>query len=145
MSTTRDTSRSGDAGLPRPDETAARTLLRWLEISWWIVLPSFLFLWLALTRDRACVDRYNPLSAIATRPLLAWSVAGTYVCGHAWLAAAYACTILRTGTLLPRLHEARAAWGSAWPKAIAMVGVFLLEYAPVEIWIRLARMTGCGG
>ena len=120
----------------------ANRLLRWLDASWWLVLPAFTILVLALTRDRACADRYNPLPAIATHPLQAWTVAGAYVCGHAWLAAAYACTVLRTGTLLPGLREARVAWGSAWPKVIAMIAVFILEYSPAGIWIHLARLMG---
>jgi hypothetical protein len=118
--------------------------LRLLRASWWIVFPAFLVVVMLFIRERACFDRHYLLPGVSVKPLLAWLVSGIYLTAHAWLIAACAVTLTRTGTLLPGLAAARAAWGGAWLKVLAMVGLFVVENAPAEIWIRLARPFGCG-
>jgi hypothetical protein len=133
--------RRGQAGNPhdKPVPDAARAL----SVLWWIVCPAFLVVVLLFIRERACFDRHYLLPGISVKPLLAWLVSSIYLTAHAWLIAAYAVTVMRTGALLPRVSAARAAWSGAWPQVMAMVGLFLLENAPAEIWIRLARLIGC--
>jgi hypothetical protein len=123
---------------PMPDIAA-----RVLSVAWWIVCPAFLVVVLLFIRERACFDRHYLLPGVSVKPLLAWLVSGIYLTAHAWLIAAYGVTLTRTCALLPGLAAARAAWNGAWLKVVAMVGLFVLENAPAEIWIRLARLFGC--
>jgi hypothetical protein len=120
-------------------------LQRALRLTWWPICPSFAFVVLAFTRDRACFDRYHLLPGIDTQPALAWLVAAIYVIGHAWLIAAFVSVVLETGELLPRPRAAVAALGSTRWKVAAMVVVMAIEYAPADLWRLLARSAGlCG-
>jgi hypothetical protein len=106
------------------------------------VFPAFLLVVAALTRDRACFDRYHLLPMIETRTVPAWAVAAIYTAGHAWLICSYGCVITLTGTLLPSLQEAKAAIGRSWPKIATMLVVFLIEYAPAALWKEVAQLLG---
>jgi hypothetical protein len=125
--------------MPRDKQDAARVL----GIAWWIVCPAFFVVVMLFIRERACFDRHYLLPGVSVKPLLAWLVSGIYLTAHAWLIAAYAVTVMSTGALLPGIAAARTAWNGAWLKVLAMIGLFLLENAPAEIWIRIARVIGC--
>jgi hypothetical protein len=129
---------------PQAGSLSLQALRRVLGAAWWVAFPSFAVLVLALIRERACFDRLYPLPAIATRPMLAWLVAGVYLSAYGWLVAAYCFTALDTRQLLPRFGQARAVWGPVWFQLLAMLGLVALENVPSEIWIRLAHVTGCG-
>jgi hypothetical protein len=121
---------------------ASRRILR---LVWWPLFPAFLLVVLGFTRDRGCLDRYHLLPGIDTQPALAWSVAAIYVLGHAWLIAMYLCLVVQTGELLPGRRSTMAALGANRWQAVAMLGVFVVEYLPSALWQTVARASGvCG-
>jgi hypothetical protein len=115
---------------------------RVLRLSWWLVMPGFLAVVIGFVRDRACFDRFHLLPGLDTDATLAWPLAATYVLGHCWLAAVYACAVAETGQLLPAPRELRRTLATLWPQTVAMLVVAALEYAPASMWSGLARVAG---
>ena len=122
--------------------SASRRLLARI---WFVLFPAFVVLVFFLVSDRGCFDRPYITPSIGTRAAVVWPAAMVYVAAHCWMAAAYVLTVIGTDSLLPTLADARKLWGSDWRKIVGIAVVFAFGYSPAIIWVRLSRMTGCGG
>lgn len=112
---------------------------RVLSRAWWVVFPAFAVLVARLTFERACADPYNLLPGVMSRPALAMPVALLYVSAHLWVVAVYLHAVNAAGTLWPlRTPSAAMPRVETW-KAIALVALLAIEYAPVSLW----RLFGC--
>lgn len=112
---------------------------RILSRAWWLVCPAFAALVMRLTFERACADPYNLLPQVMSRPMLAMPVALLYVSAHVWVVAVYLQAATAAGTLWPLRNGSEAIlWRERW-KAIALVALLAIEYAPVSLW----RLFGC--
>jgi hypothetical protein len=118
---------------------------RTLRVTWWPICVAFALVVAALTRDRVCFGGYHLLAGLDQQIALAWGVAITYVLGHAWLVAVYACVVVETGDVIPSSRAAANALGVASWQLALMLLVALVEYAPAVLWRGLARAAGwCG-
>ena len=108
--------------------------------SWWVIFPCFAALTLRLSVERACSDPYDLLPALMSRPGWAWPLALLYLLAHVWMLAVSLVTVSRAGEL--RAGTLRM-WGNHAVKLLLMLGVFVIEYAPVSLWRLIGTSLQC--
>jgi hypothetical protein len=115
----------------------------YVALAWWPLFPSFLALTCRLAIERACAEPYDLLPALTSKPAWAWTFAAVYVLAHAWLVSAYLLTVASSQSLLPRIRDWQAIWGSQFFKVWLMFLAFAIEYAPVPMWRLIGAALHC--
>lgn len=115
----------------------------WLQLTWWLLFPAFLWLVVLLTVERACGDPYDLLPALTSNPGWAWPIALLYVLVHLWVLAAYLVTVSHAQEILPEASVFVEVWGRNGVKLVLTIAALVLEYSPSIVSRLLATALGC--
>jgi hypothetical protein len=115
----------------------------WLQMTWWLLFPSFLGLVVLLTVERACGNPYDLLPALTSNPGWAWPIALLYVLVHLWVLAAYLVTVSHAKEIFPDATVVAAVWGRGGVKIVLMIVALAIEYSPSVVSRLLATALGC--
>jgi hypothetical protein len=113
-----------------------------LSRTWWAIGPLFIVLAGRLAVDRACADPYNLVPVLASRPVVAWTMAVVYVLAHVWLLGLYLEASSSTSLLVPTPRSIRTLWGSDRWKVWALLLAVAVEYAPLAVVSIAGRACG---